>query len=164
MRTRKWEHLEPAMVNSLCPKFQLHCWFLYYYCLILLGLVSLPISSMTMLILMVGVGLRARDEDLNHIMSWHLLVSQYFVSSWKPAGSKTLRKYSISEVLGGKGPVARRGMWKGLGARKWRQLSLFPKCSEDQPREHQCIQEEDQNIVKEQQQRCSIIWLERKQV
>lgn len=69
MRTRKREHLEPAMVTSLWPIFQLHRCCLYYYCLILLGLVRLPISSMKMLISMVGVGLRAREEDSNHVMS-----------------------------------------------------------------------------------------------
>lgn len=62
-------------------------------------------------------------------------------------------------------PVARRGVLEGFWGRHWRQLSLlFPVCSQGQSREHGCIQEKGQNIVKEEQQRCSVIWLERKQV
>lgn len=46
-------------MTSFCPKFQLCCWSLYHYCIILWGLVGLLISSIKMLILMEGVGLRA---------------------------------------------------------------------------------------------------------
>lgn len=62
MRAQKREHLEPASMTSPCPKSQLCCQSLYHYCLILLGLEGLLISPIKMLILMVGIALRARVE------------------------------------------------------------------------------------------------------